>query len=405
MTDFSKTKDQFYLPQDTIYLDGNSLGPMPIAAAEKLDHVTRLEWGELLIRGWNDANWFNQPAQLGDRLASMLGAASNTIVLGDTLSIKVYQALAAALEIATHADRSSDAQRKIILSDTGNFPTDLYMTQSLIRTMQSDHELKLVEPEEIFDTLNENIAVLMLTQVDYRTGRLHDMQKITAKAHEFGIVTLWDLAHSAGALPVDLAGAKADFAVGCTYKYLNAGPGSPAFIYVDPQHQEKITPALSGWLGHDKPFAFELDYRAGPAINRMRVGTPPILQFAALEAALDVWQDVSIDDVRKKSIELSELFIKKIEDDCPALTLASPRDPEQRGSQVSFSFQDGYAAMKAIIERGVIGDFREPDIMRFAITPLYINERDVTNGARIIANVVNSGIWQDTKYQQKGLVT
>ncbi|MCF6321639.1 MAG: kynureninase [Rhizobiaceae bacterium] len=397
MTNFTKTKSLFHLPKDIIYLDGNSLGPLPVTAESRVSHMIREEWGELLIKGWNEADWFIKPAQLGDRLAKMLGAPPASIILGDTLSIKIYQALASAIDLA--------ADRKIILSDTGNFPTDLYMAQGLISTINQNHELTLVEHEEIEASLNENIAVLMLTHVDYRTGRMHDMQKITRLAQDLGIITIWDLAHSAGAVPVDLTAANVDFAAGCTYKYLNSGPGGPAFIYVAPRHVNNIKPALSGWLGHDAPFAFDLDYRPGPAIERMRVGTPPILQLAALEAALDIWDDIDMANVRAKSIELSEMFISLIEKNCPQLILASPREAAKRGSQVSFHFRDGYAAIRALIERGVIGDFRKPDIMRFAITPLYLNEDDIIKGAQIIADVVNSGIWKQDKYHQTNPVT
>ncbi len=397
MTDFSRTKSLFHLPEGMVYLDGNSLGPLPIAAEKHLLNTLRNEWGELLIKGWNEAGWMNKPNQLGDRLAKMLGAPPSSIMLGDTLSIKVYQALAAALDLA--------GERKIILSDTGNFPTDLYMAQGLIRSLDRGLELVLKQPEEIEDSLDETIGVLMLTQIDYRTGRMHDMAALTAKAQALGIITVWDLAHSAGAVPIDLRAANADFAAGCTYKYLNSGPGGPAFIYVAPRHQQNLNPVLAGWQGHEEPFAFDLDYRAGPAIERMRIGTPPILQISVLESALDVWDGVDIEDVRQKSIELSQLFIKLIEQQCPHFTLASPRDAAMRGSQVSFQFAEGYAVMQAIIERGVIGDYRAPDIMRFGFTPLYLDEDDIRKGVAIIADVVNSGLWKQDKYRIKKAVT
>jgi len=397
VTDFSHTKSQFHLPDGIVYLDGNSLGPLPKKAVERVHNTMRHEWGDMLIRGWNDAGWMNKPVELGDRLANMLGASPNSIVLGDTLSIKIYQALAAALDLA--------GERKIILSDTGNFPTDLYMAQGLIRTLDREYKLVLKDPQDIENSLDRNIAVLMLTQVDYRTGRMHDMKALTKKAQDLGIITVWDLAHSAGAVPVDLEDANADFAAGCTYKYLNSGPGGPAFIYVAPRLQNKINPALAGWQGHDAPFAFDLDYRAGPEIERMRVGTPPILQISALEAALDIWETVDMNDVRQKSIELCQLFIDLIEHNCPEFELVSPRNASSRGSQVSFQFAEGYAVMQAIIERGVIGDYRSPDIMRFGFTPLYLDEDDVRQGAGIIADVVKSGIWKEDKYRVRKAVT
>jgi kynureninase len=265
--------------------------------------------------------------------------------------------------------------------------------------------LKVVEPEAIEDVIDDSVAVLMLTEVDYRTGRMHDMTALTAKAHAAGALAVWDLAHSAGAVPVDLAGADADFAVGCTYKYLNGGPGAPAFIYVAPRHADVAPPALSGWMGHEAPFAFDLDYRPGGGIERMRIGTPPIIALAALDAALDAWEGVSMQDVRAASIALSELFIVEVEARCPSLTLASPRDPQRRGSQVSFRHADGYAIMRALIARGVIGDFRAPDALRFGFTPLYLGEAEVRGAVDILAEVLDNRLWDRPEYRQKELVT
>ena len=369
MTDFEATKALFHLPQGVIYLDGNSLGPLPRMVADRIAHTVTSEWADLLITAWNKAGWMAQPAVIGDRIGRLIGAEPGHVTVGDTLSIKVYQALAAALELRP--------DRRVVLSDTGNFPTDLYMAQGLLASLGRGHELRCVDPEDVADALDDTVAAVMLTEVDYRTGRLHDMDALTKKAHSVGALTIWDLAHSAGALPVDLAKAGADFAVGCTYKYLNAGPGAPAFIYVAPEHASLALPALSGWLGHDAPFAFEPDYRPGKGISRMRVGTPPVLQMAALDAALDVWDNVDMAALRARSIELSEAFIAGVESTCPDLQLASPRDPARRGSQVSFHFEHGYAAMQALIDRGIIGDFRAPDIMRFGFTPLYIDLDDV----------------------------
>ncbi len=394
-------KDAFYLPQGTIYLDGNSLGPMPVNAASRVQHTVNDEWKNLLITGWNKAGWYHQPRVLGDRLAPLIGAAEGTVVIGDTLSIKVYQALAASLQMRP--------KRHVILSDTGNFPTDLYMAEGLIKSFDRGDsptlELKVVEPESIADHLDESVAVMMLTHVDYRTGRMHDMAELTRKAHDKGVVALWDLAHSAGALPVHLTECKAEFAVGCTYKYLNAGPGSPAFIYVRPDIADSAEPALSGWMGHSNPFAFDRHYQAAPAIERMRIGTPPVLQMAALDAALDVWDDVSIVDVRSKSIELTELFIDEVERRCPELTLHSPRDAAQRGSQVSFTFDEGYAVIQALIAEGVIGDFRAPDVLRFGFTPLYIDNDDVLKAATILEKIMANRSWDQPAYKQRSAVT
>jgi len=397
MTDFATTKAMFQLPKGMIYLDGNSLGPLPKATAARVEQAVTAEWGEKVITGWNRAGWMAQPTELGDRIGRLIGAEPGHVVLGDTLSIKVYQALAAAIDLVP--------DRKVILTDSGNFPSDIYMAEGLIKSLGRGHELRVVAPEDVENHINDDLAVLMLTQVDYRTGRLHDMADLTAKAHAVGAIASWDLAHTAGAMAVDLKGCNADFAVGCTYKYLNAGPGAPAFIYVAPRHIDSCQPALSGWLGHEAPFAFDLDYRPGTGIERMRVGTPPVLQMAALDASLDIWDQVDMDALRTASIALTEQFIAGVEARCPELTLASPRDPQQRGSQVSFAFAHGYAAMQACIARNVIGDFRAPDIMRFGFCPLFIDAGDVDAAIDVIADVMGNQLWDDPAYTQVARVT
>ena len=397
MTDFTATRAMFHLPEGVIYLDGNSLGPLPRAAAARVARTITDEWGEMLITGWNKAGWMDQPARVGDRIGRLIGAPPGTVAMGDTLSIKVYQALASALQM--------NPARRVILSDTGNFPSDLYMAEGLCRTLGQGYTLKTVAPEAIEAAIDDTVAVTMITEVDYRTGRLHDMARLTAKAHAAGALTLWDLAHSAGAIPVDLTAANADFAVGCSYKYLNSGPGGPAFIYVAPRHAEVARPALSGWLGHEAPFAFDTTYRPGRGIERMRVGTPPVLQFAALEASLDIWDMASMADVRAKAIELTEAFIKGVEATCPGLTLASPRDPYRRGSQVSFRHAEGYAIMQALIARKVIGDFRAPDILRFGFTPLYTTMADVNGAVAILSDVMANALWDRPEYKTRARVT
>ena len=397
MTDFATTKAMFHLPKGMIYLDGNSLGPLPKATAARVERAVTAEWGEKVITGWNRAGWMAQPTELGDRIGRLIGAEPGHVVLGDTLSIKVYQALAAAIDLVP--------DRKVVLTDSGNFPSDIYMAEGLIKSLGRGHELRVVVPEDVENHINDDLAVLMLTQVDYRTGRLHDMADLTAKAHAVGAIASWDLAHTAGAMAVDLKGCNADFAVGCTYKYLNAGPGAPAFIYVSPRHIDSCQPALSGWLGHEAPFAFDLDYRPGTGIERMRVGTPPVLQMAALDASLDIWDQVDMDALRTASIALTEQFIAGVEARCPELTLASPRDPKQRGSQVSFAFAHGYAAMQACIARNVIGDFRAPDIMRFGFCPLFIDAGDVDAAIGVIADVMGNQLWDDPAYTQVARVT
>lgn len=400
MTDFTATKKLFSLPDGVTYLDGNSLGPLPIAAKDRVASCVQDEWGEMLITGWNKAGWMAQPRDLGDRIGRLIGAAPGTTVVGDTLSIKVYQALASALELRP--------ERRVILSDSGNFPTDLYMADGLVRSLDQGHRIETPAPEDVAGRISEigqDLAVLMLTEVDYRTGRRHDMPALIKAAHAVGALVIWDLAHSAGAFAVDVTSTDADFAVGCTYKYLNGGPGAPAFIYAAPRHADQLRPALSGWLGHDAPFAFDPDYRPGAGIDRMRVGTPPVVQMAALDAALDIWDSVDMHALHARSIELTERFIKGVEATCPDLTLASPRDPMARGSQVSFAFENGYAAMQALIAQGVIGDFRAPDIMRFGFTPLYIDDADVDRAVNIIEDVMSNRLWDKPEYHQRSAVT
>ncbi len=390
-------KELFDLPKGVIYLDGNSLGPLPKGAAERAAKVITEEWGQELIRAWNTADWMALPAQVGDRIAALLGAAPGSIATGDTLSIKVFQALDAALRMRP--------DRRIILSDSGNFPTDLYMADGLLKNLDKGHQIRTPDPADLADAIDKDTAVVMLTQVDYRTGRLHDMQAITEKAHAAGAVMIWDLAHSAGAVPVDLARSHAEFAVGCTYKYLNGGPGAPAFIYARPDIVDSIEPALCGWLGHEAPFAMERDYRPAKSTERLRVGTPSVVQLSILDAALDVWTGVDMHALRAASIELSEIFIAEVERRCPSLALASPRDPEQRGSQVSFAFEQGYAAVQALADRGVIGDFRAPNIMRFGFTPLYLDHDDVVAASKILEDVLSAERWRDPKYHVKSRVT
>ncbi len=389
-------KELFEIPEGMIYLDGNSLGPLPKTAMSRLQKTVEQEWGEGLITSWNKAGWMAQPSRVGDQLGRIIGAAQGSVVAGDTLSIKVFQALAAGLEMRP--------DRKVILSDNGNFPSDLYMAQGLTN-MLSDKELRVVDPDAAEDAITDEVAVVMLTEVDYRSSRRHDMAKITKRAHDNGVVMLWDLAHSAGAVDLDIEASGCDLAVGCTYKYLNAGPGAPAFIYVRPDLADKVRPALSGWLGHEAPFNFEADYRPAPAIERMRVGTPSVLQMAVLEEALNMWEDIDPTELRRASIVLSEQFIEEVERKIPELQLASPRDPIQRGSHIAFAHPDGYAAMQAMIAAGVIGDFRAPDNMRFGITPLYLDANDITEAVIRMAKIFQEKIYLMPEFQKRAKVT
>ena len=396
-TDFTATRKMFDLPEGMIYLDGNSLGPLPRATAARVGATITDEWGKLLIGGWNKAGWEAKPQAVGNRIARLIGAEPDSVIMGDTLSIKVYQLLASALEM--------NPTRRVILSDTGNFPSDLYMAQGLCATLGNGYELRTVAPEDVFDAIDDSVAVTMLTEVDYRTGRKHDMRALTKRAHAVGALTIWDLAHSAGAFGVELADCGADFAAGCTYKYLNSGPGGPAFAYVAPRHQARVRPALCGWLGHDAPFDFDPAYRPAAGVARLRVGTPPVLQLAALEASLDIWDTVDMAALRAASLALTDAFIAGVEGTCPTLTLATPRAHDQRGSQVSFRHPEGFAIMQALIARGVVGDFRAPDILRFGFTPLFIGLADVARAVEIVADVMAHDLWDRPEYKIRSRVT
>lgn len=397
MTDFDAARARFTLPDGVIYLDGNSLGPLPRGAAERVARMMTDEWGALLIRGWNDAGWMEAPARIGDRIAPLIGAAPGTVTVGDTLSIRVWQALAAALDLVP--------DRRVILTDSGNFPSDLYMADGLARLKSQGHELRVVAPEDVAGAIDTSVAALMLTEVDYRTGRIHDMAALTAKAHAAGALTVWDLAHSAGAIPIDLAGAEADFAVGCTYKYLNGGPGSPAFSYVAPHMAGRARNPLQGWLGHASPFAFARDYAPAPGAAGMRIGTPPVIALASLDAALDVWDGVDMADLRARSIALSEAFLAGVEALDAGLALVSPRDPHARGSQISFAHPDGYAICRALIDRGVIGDFRAPDVIRFGFAPLYVTPDDIARAVQILAEIMATRAWDRPEFHARAAVT
>ena len=390
-------KELFDIPKGIIYLDGNSLGPPIRGSTDCADQVISEEWGQELIKAWNTAGWMSLPQSVGNQIAPVIGVSPDTVATGDTLSIKLYQALAAALSLRPG--------RRMLLSDSGNFPTDLYMAQGLIETMGKGHELQTPPPDQVLDSIDESVAAVFLTHVDYRTGRLHDIDSITRRAQEMGAVMIWDLAHSAGALPLSIGNSNAEFAVGCTYKYLNGGPGAPAFIYVRPDIVTSITPALTGWLGHQDPFAMELTYRPSASTERFRIGSPSIIQFKLLELAMKVWEEVDMTELRASSVVLSSLFIEEIERRCPSLTLVTPRDPEQRGSQVSFASDDGYAIIQALIERGVIGDFRQPNIMRFGIAPLYLDKNDIIEAAQILEEIMTNEVWREPKFQLKKEVT
>ncbi len=389
---------QFDLPEGVIYLDGNSLGACPKAAAARAQTVIAQEWGHDLIRSWNKAGWFDLPSRLGDKLAPLVGAAGGEIVITDSTSINLFKALAAALQI--QAADPQGAQRKIIVSERGNFPTDLYIAQGLTAWLDRGYSVRLVDsPDELTAAIDAQTAVVMLTHVNYRSGHLHDMQALTAHTHAQGALAIWDLAHSAGALPVDLHRAKADFAVGCTYKYLNGGPGAPAFIWIAPRHQAAFAHPLSGWWGHAAPFAMEAAFEPTAGIRRALCGTQPIVSLALAECGLDIHAQTDMETIRAKSLALTDLFIALVEARCGhhPLQLATPREHAQRGSQVSFAHPHGYAVMQALIAHGVIGDYREPAIMRFGFTPLYTRFVDVWDAVEVLRDILD-----EKKYDVSG---
>jgi len=394
---FAATRRQFILPEAVVYLDGNSLGPLTAAARQRLVEELDEHWAPKLIRGWNESGWMDLPNTVGDKIAALVGAPPGSVVAADSTSVNLFKVLSAALAMRPG--------RKVVLSDSGNFPTDLYVAQGLVRSLGAGHELRTVAPDDIASAIDDSVAVVMLTEVDYRTGRLHSMAELTELAHEAGALIIWDLCHSAGALPVQLEDSRADFAVGCGYKYLNGGPGAPAYMYVRPDLIASCSPALCGWMGHAEPFAFGLGHVPAEGIGRLRCGTPPILAMACLDAALNVWEGVDLQDVREVSSKLSSLFIEEVERRCPEFVLASPRDPDRRGSHVSFRFPHGYAVMQALIGRGVIGDFRAPDMMRFGFTPLYIDQRDVLRAVEVLGEVVRDRLWDCAEFKARRTVT
>ena len=404
-------RSHFDLPADVIYLDGNSLGALPRATAARVQQVVQQEWGTDLIRSWNSAGWVSLPQRLGDKIAPLVGAGAGELLVGDSTSVNLYKVLAAALALA----RADAPQRRLIVSERSNFPTDLYIAETLAHDL--GFELKLIEADELPAHLNDQLAVLMLTHVNYRTGRMHDMNAVTRAAHATGALVVWDLAHSAGAVPVNLTAADADFAVGCGYKYLNGGPGAPAFVWAHPRHTQRMDregarQPLSGWFGHAAPFEFTPAFRPAAGIQRFACGTPALLSMSALECGLDVFAALDacggMAALRTKSLALTDLFIALVEARCGGhgLTLVTPRDPSQRGSQVSFAHADaGYPVMQALIDRGVVGDFRAPDILRFGFTPLYTRFVDVWDAVEHLQQVLHSGAWREARFNQRAAVT
>ncbi|SQH31759.1 kynureninase [Pseudomonas mucidolens] len=397
-------REQFALPDGVIYLDGNSLGARPVAALARAQAVIVEEWGNGLIRSWNSAGWADLAQRLGNRLAPLIGARDAEVVITDTTSINLFKVLSAAVTV----QRQRQPQRKIIVSEASNFPTDLYIAEGLAELLQQGYSLRLVNsPEELPQAIDEDTAVVMITHVNYKTGYMHDMQALTAMSHECGALTIWDLAHSAGAVPIDLHQAGADYAIGCTYKYLNGGPGSQAFAWVNPALVECARQPLSGWFGHSRQFAMEPHYAPGQGITRYLCGTQPITSLAMVECGLDIFAQTDMASLRTKSLALTDLFIELVHSRCAAhdLTLITPLDHAKRGSHVSFEHPQGYAIVQALIARGVIGDYREPKIMRFGFTPLYTRFTEVWDAVEILGEILDGKTWDQPQFKVRHSVT
>ncbi|PMV20952.1 MULTISPECIES: kynureninase [unclassified Pseudomonas] len=395
---------QFALPEGVIYLDGNSLGARPVTALARAQAVIAEEWGNGLIRSWNSAGWADLSQRLGNRLAPLIGAGDGEVVITDTTSINLFKVLSAALTV----QRQRQPHRKVIVSEASNFPTDLYIAEGLAELLQQGYGLRLVNsPDELPQAIDQDVAVVMLTHVNYKTGYMYDMQALTALSHECGALSIWDLAHSAGAVPIDLHQAGADYAIGCTYKYLNGGPGSQAFVWVNPALVDVVRQPLSGWFGHTRQFAMESNYAPSAGIARYLCGTQPITSLAMVECGLEIFAQTDMASLRSKSLALTDLFIALVEARCAAheLVLITPREHARRGSHVSFEHPEGYAVIQALIARGVIGDYREPRIMRFGFTPLYTSFTEVFDAVEILGEILDNRTWDQPQFKVRNSVT
>ncbi len=391
-------RSEFALQDRLIYLDGNSLGALPKATLTRMDKALREEWGEGLITSWLGADWVNAPRRIGDKIARLIGADAGEVVAADSTSVNIFKALTAALSL--------QPGRRVLLTEQTNFPTDAYMIQGLAGFAGPGAEYLAVEPDNVLDRLGTDVAALLLTQVHYKTGRIRDMAEVTARAHQAGVLVVWDLSHSAGAIEVDLNGAKADFAVGCGYKFLNGGPGAPAYIFAARRHHH-AQPVLSGWFGHARPFAFEENYEAASGIERFLCGTPSVLGMTALESGIDLMLRADMAELRRKSVALGELFIERMQARCGefGFELVCPREAAQRGSQIAYSHPHSYAMMQALKARGVIGDFRAPDVMRFGLTPLYLRYADIAEAVERLRAVCLDREWDRPEYRTRAAVT
>ena len=407
----SRFRERFILPEGVIYLDGNSLGPRPVGALERVQDVVTAEWGEGLIRSWNTAGWFDLPGRLGDKLAQLIGGSRGETVVTDTTSLNLFKALASAIRV----QQVDHPEKRVIVTERDNFPSDIYISEGIADFLNSvakesgiRYEVRLIDDAlPLNEALDESTAVIALSHVNYRTGAMWDMTSVTAQAHSVGALVIWDLAHAAGAVNVDLSGANADYAVGCTYKYLNGGPGSPGFIWVNARHQDRFWQPLAGWWSHARPFAMADAYTPAKDINRFLCGTQSVTALAIVETGLDIMLDADADALRTKSLELTDLFISLVEQRCGdhPLELITPRDHATRGSHVSFRHPEGYAVMSALIARGVIGDYREPEVLRFGITPLYLGFADVWDAVEVLRDILDSRAWDSDEFKQRKAVT
>ena len=396
----ARKRQEFHLPEGVIYLDGNSLGALPRVARERAREVVERQWGQDLISSWNRHHWIDLPIRVGDKIAALIGAAPGQVICCDSTSVNLFKLLGCALALRP--------DRQVILSRPDNFPADLYMIEGMLRSgMAGTRRLDLAPEGQLESALDESVAVLLLTHVNFRTGQRYDMQRLTRLAHDCGALVIWDLAHTAGAMPVALDDWQVDFAVGCGYKYLNGGPGAPAFLYAAARHHDRIAQPLTGWMGHMAPFAFETAYRPATGITQFLCGTPPVVSMSILDAALEVFADVTMDALRAKSMALGEVFLELVQADAALaeLTLASPPEAADRGSQLAFAHDEAYAICQALIARGMIADFRAPDVLRFGFAPLYISYMDILHSVEALSAIMAGKLYQRAQYRQRQKVT
>ena len=396
----SEFRNEFILPENVIYLDGNSLGALPRKTVGDMEKTIQEDWAKGLIRSWNDAEWITMPQRLGNKIAPLIGANPGEVVVVDSTSVNLFKVLVAALRLRKG--------RNIIVSEKANFPSDLYVMEGVME-MTGAYERRLFDEgdEAVEELIDESVAVVMLCHVNYKTGQIHDLQRITQAAHSKGALVIWDLSHGAGVIPIDLSSNDVDFAVGCTYKYLNGGPGAPAYLYVNESLLSNVTQPLTGWLGHSDPFAFDIDYKPANNISKFVCGTPPILSYAAVESGLELFERVSIKAIREKGKRMTDLFIGLMEQECASFgfELLSPRDAELRGCQIAYSHPDGFPIIQALVSHGVVGDFRAPNILRFGFTPLYIRYNDVWETVMRLKKIMQSEEWTQPEFSRRGIVT